>query len=66
MGSEAVSMGNRNCEHRTIAVGRGNILASEEKGGGHSPGVRQKGRLEMKDDNFGIWERNGEGRILYY
>jgi hypothetical protein len=52
VGSEAVSMGNRNYEHQMIAVERGNILASEEKGGGYSLEVRQKGYLKTKDDNL--------------
>ena len=46
MGLEAVSMGSRNYEHRMIAVERGNISASEVKGGGYSLEVRQKGYLK--------------------
>jgi len=49
-GSEAVSTGNRNYEHRTIAVERGNILASEEKGVGPPLEAQQKEYLKMKDD----------------
>ena len=50
MGSEAVSTGNRNHEHRMIAVERGNILASEEKGVGPPLEARQKGYLKMKGE----------------
>ena len=53
MCSEAVSMGNRNYEHQMTAVERGNILASEEKGGGHPLEARQRGCLKTKDDNVG-------------
>ena len=57
MGPEAVSTDSRNYEHRMTAVERGNILASEEKGGGHSLEVRQKGYLKIKGDNVGTqWE----------
>ena len=51
--SEAVSMGNRSYEHQMIAVERGNILASEEKGGGYPLEARKKGYLKIKDDNVG-------------
>jgi hypothetical protein len=51
MGPPAISMGNRNYEHRMTGVERGNILASEEKGGDYPLEVRQKGYLKMKDDN---------------
>ena len=52
MGSEAVSMGNHNYEHRKTAVGRGSILASEEKGVGSPLEARQKGYLRLKDHNL--------------
>jgi len=46
----AVSMEDRNYEHRMTAGERGNILASEEKGVGSPLEARQKGYLKMKDD----------------
>ena len=52
VGPEAVSTDNRNYEHRMIAVERGNILESEEKGVGPPLEARQRGYLKIKDDNL--------------
>ena len=49
--SEAVNMGNRNHERRTIAAERGNTLVLDEKGGGPPLEARRKGCLKMKDEN---------------
>lgn len=44
-GLQAVGTGYRNCERRMTAGGRGNTLASEEKGGGRQLEVRRRGYL---------------------